>query len=95
MTFSCPQYLELSIVSELENAIIEICETCSDLTSFELAATPIWNWASQILAKSPEELRHEIETHETDEQFSDKYHEEKDHLLKLPLLILEKINSRL
>ncbi len=93
MNFSFPEYLDRSVISELENSIISICNENKELESFSSASAPLWNWASQILSKSPQELRHLIEVHESDEHFANKYQEEKDHLLKLPLLILEKINS--
>jgi hypothetical protein len=94
MTFSFPNYLDSSVISELENSIIDICNKNRDFEHLLTASAPLWSWAGSVLNKTPQELRHEIETHEADEHFSDQYHEEKDHLLKLPLLFLERINSR-
>jgi len=90
--FSFPNYLDASSVSELENSIIDICNTCKTYDEIKAASAPIWDWTSRVLQKPPDELRHEIETHETDEVFPDDYREEKDHLLKIPLLLLEKLN---
>lgn len=91
--FSYPAHIDYSVVSELENTIIEICNTCPNLESITSTSQPIWNWATQILQKTEAELRREIESHETDEHFPNQYLEEKDHLLKLPLLLLEKISK--
>jgi hypothetical protein len=93
MNFSYPAYIDRTVISELENAIIEICTTCKTLEEIKTQSASIWSWASKVLAKSNDELRFEIESHEQDESFPDPYLEEKDHLLKLPLLILEKINN--
>lgn len=91
--FTFPAHLDHSVVSDLENYIIEICNTCPNLESISVSSKSIWTWATEVLHKPEAELRHEIETHELDEHFPSPYLEEKDHLLKLPLLLLEKINS--
>jgi hypothetical protein len=91
--FSFPDFLDHQVVSELENHIIDICNSCSSYEQITSASIPLWQWASQILGRDPKELRTEIETHYSDEQLSSPYLEEKDHLLKLPLVLLEKINS--
>ncbi len=91
--FSYPAYLDRSVVSELEDQIIDICNSCPALDDLISSSAPVWEWACRILKMSASELRHRIETHETDEQFPSAYLEEKDHLLKLPLILLEKINS--
>ncbi len=91
-TFAYPDYINPSVVSSLENAVIEICNSCHNFDQFKTDADPLWQWAGQVLHKSTEELRREVETHSTDEHFSDPYQEEKDHLLKLPLILLEEIN---
>jgi hypothetical protein len=93
MLFSFPNYLEPSVISDLENHIIDICNSCKTVEEITAAASPIWVWAGQILKKDLAELRTEIETHEADEQFPDQYLEEKDHLLKLPLLLLQEANK--
>lgn len=90
--FSYPDHIDYSTVSELENFIIEVCSTCPNYDSIVSASRPVWDWASRVLKKSVLELRLEIESHEADEHFPNKYLEEKDHLLKLPLLLLETIN---
>jgi hypothetical protein len=91
--FSFPNYLDHSVISELENHIIDICNSCTNYEDIITASVPIWDWACVILKKEPQELRFEIETHETDEQFHNPYLEEKDHLLKLPLLLLKTVNN--
>ena len=90
--FSFPHRLNHAAVSHIENHIIELCRAYATYEDLCAASAPLWHWACQTLHKSPGELRHEIETHETDEHFPTPYLEEKDHLLKLPLLLLEKIN---
>ncbi|OGD09619.1 hypothetical protein A2397_00955 [Candidatus Amesbacteria bacterium RIFOXYB1_FULL_44_23] len=92
--FSFPVHFDHSVISELENHIIEICNTCKTYPDISAAAAPVWDWASKIIPEPIAELRHEIESHEADEHFPDQYSEEKDHLLKIPLLLLEHINSR-
>lgn len=94
ISFSYPNYLEPSIISELENSVIEICNTCKNYLDISRESAPLWQWAGTLLKKTPEELRHEIETHEADEHFLDAYNEERDHLLKLPILLLEHINNK-
>jgi hypothetical protein len=91
--FSFPDYLDNSVVSELENHIIDICNSCTTIEDIITAGTPVWDWACMVLKKDSRELRLEIENHETDEQFSTQYLEEKDHLLKLPLLLLKAVNT--
>jgi hypothetical protein len=92
MIFSFPAHLDHSVVSELENYIINICNSCPTLENITASSAPVWDWASQILQQNPAELHHEIEIHESGEHFADPYLAEKDDLLKLPLLLLEKIN---
>lgn len=91
--FNYPSHLDPSVISQLENYIIEICSTCPNISSLKTASAPIWTWASAVLKKDVSELRREIEAHETDEHFPNPYLEEKGHLLKLPLIILAKMNS--
>jgi hypothetical protein len=90
--FSSSAHLDPSVISELENQIIAICNSCPTLDQLVSSAQPIYDWACETLHKSLPELRHEIATHETDEQFPNQYLEEKDHLLKLPLILLEHLN---
>jgi hypothetical protein len=92
--FQYPAYLDHSVISDLENLIIEICNTCPGLDQLVNTASPVYEWAGKILHKTLPELRHEIESHEADEHFPNQYMEEKDHLLKLPLILLEHINNR-
>lgn len=91
--FSFPPHLDHYAISELENHIIDICNSCHTYEEIVSASQPLWDWACIILHQDPKELRHNLETHDANEHFSDPYLEEKDHLLKLPLLLLEKINS--
>jgi hypothetical protein len=93
MIFSFPAHLDHSVISELENYIINICNSCPTLENITAGSAPVWDWASRILQKNPAELHHEIETHEAGEHFNNPYLEEKDDLLKLPLILLEKLNT--
>jgi hypothetical protein len=92
--FSFPSHFDYAVLSELENHIIEICNTCKNVDQIIDASAPIWTWASEIIPEPIAELRHEIETHEASEHFPDRYSIEKDHLLKIPLLLLEHLNSK-
>lgn len=91
--FAFPARLDHAVVSDLENHIIDICRTAGDYESIRTASAPVWDWAVKILHKNEAELRHLIESHEADEHFPNQFLEEKDHLLKLPLVLLEKINN--
>ena len=92
--FSFPAHFDHAVISELENHIIEICNTCKTYETISAAAAPVWNWASMIIPEPIAQLRHEIETHEASEYFPEQYSIEKDHLLKIPLLLLELLNKR-
>ncbi len=92
--FSYPTKIDHNVIYDLENHIIDICNSCTTAEEIIAAGTPLWDWASGMLQKDPQTLRFEIETHETDEQFPTVYLEEKDHLLKLPLLFLKMINNQ-
>jgi hypothetical protein len=89
--FSFPAYLDHQVISELENHIIDICNSCQTFEQINTASAPIWDWACSVLQTNIRELK--SETHESHEHFSDAYLEEKDHLLKLPLILLEKVNT--
>jgi len=91
--FNYPTHLDYSVVSELENHVIEILNTCPNIDSLVSTAQPLYAWAGNILQKHPDELRHDLFTHETHEHYPNLYLQEKDHLLKLPLILLEKINN--
>jgi hypothetical protein len=87
-------HLTLDHVKQLEAQVIAICNHCTTLEELTSAGNPLWDWACQVLNTTPDKLRGEIESHETDEQFASKYLEEKDHLLKLPLVLLEHLNQQ-
>lgn len=87
-------HLNIDHVKELEAKVIAICTHCRTLDDLTAASTPLWDWVSEALDISPDKLRGEIEAHETDEQFATQYLEEKDHLLKLPLVLLEHLNQK-
>ena len=87
-------HLSLDHIKELEAEVISICNHCKSFPELETAAKPYWDWACHALSITPAKLRHEIETHTTDEHFKDEYSEEKDHLLKLPLVVLEHLHQK-
>lgn len=84
--------LNLPAVKQVEEEIMHICNTCTDPDSLLLSAQPIWEWASQVLGKPLSEIRHLVENHEIGETFPSKFLSEKDHLLKLPIVLLEHIH---
>jgi len=86
-------HLTIDHVKQLEAQVIHVCNHCKTLDELAHTSQPLWDWASQVLNISVDKLRGEIEAHETDEQFTDSYLEEKDHLLKLPLVLLEHLNQ--
>lgn len=90
--FHPPDELNQSAVKLVEDEIMLICNTCTDLNALLVSSQPIWDWACQILGKAPSELRLEIENHEIGETFPSKFLSEKDHLLKLPIVLLEHIH---
>lgn len=90
--FQPPDELDLAAVRLVEGEIMHICNTCTDSDSLLLSAQPIWEWASQVLNKPLSEIRHLIENHELGEVFPSKFLSEKDHLLKLPIVLLEHIH---
>ena len=90
--FSPPDQLDLPAVRQVEEEIMHICNTCTDSTQLLLSAQPVWDWACQALGKPQSEIRHLIENHEIGESFPSKFLSEKDHLLKLPIVLLEHIH---
>ncbi|MBI2008687.1 hypothetical protein HYS82_03475 [Candidatus Amesbacteria bacterium] len=90
--FTPPDNLDQQAVKQVEDEVMHICNTCTDPDSLLVSAQPIWDWACQTLGKSPGELRHEIENHEIGETFPTKFLSEKDHLLKLPIVLLEHLH---
>lgn len=93
MTFTPPTELNLAAIRFLEEEIMDICNHCTTLEELQSAGQPVWDWACHYLHQTPHALRHDIETHEADEQFPTPFLEEKDHLLKIPLILLEKFHS--
>jgi len=86
-------HLTIDHIKQLEQQVIAICTHCKTLEDLTVTSAPLWDWTSRVLNTSIDKLRLEIESHETDEQFSDAYSEEKDHLLKLPLVLLKHLNQ--
>ena len=82
--------LNLDQIKEIENSVMHLCSTYKTLSELQIHAEPLWLWTAHTLNISPDKLLTEIASHSTDEQFSDPYLEYKDHLLKLPVLLLEK-----
>lgn len=85
--------LTLDHIKQIEHQVIAICSHCTNLEDLNSAATPLWDWACQVLGKDLSKLRAQIESHETDEQFPTLFAEERDHLLKLPLVLLEELHK--
>ena len=92
--FIPPEDFNLLAIRHVEEEIMRICNTSNDHHQLLLSAHPIWEWACQVLHKPLLELRQEIEAHETGEEFATKLLSEKDHLLKLPLVLLEHLNRK-
>ena len=90
--FQPPDELSPAAVKQIEEEIMLICNTCTDSNSLLLSAQPIWEWSSQVLGKPLSEIRHLIENHEIGETFPSSFLSEKDHLLKLPIVLLEHIH---
>ncbi|OGC93128.1 hypothetical protein A3D85_00400 [Candidatus Amesbacteria bacterium RIFCSPHIGHO2_02_FULL_47_9] len=90
--FHAPADLTLAAIRQVEEEIMTICNSCKTVEQLHSADLPVWTWACQVLKKPFDDLRREIESHETDEKFPDLYSEEKDHLLKLPIVLLEHVN---
>ncbi|TSC84201.1 MAG: hypothetical protein G01um101416_1117 [Microgenomates group bacterium Gr01-1014_16] len=90
--FIPPEDLDQQAVKHVEEEIMLICNTCTDPYSLLLSAQPIWDWSCQVLGKPLSEIRHLIENHEIGETFPTKFLSEKDHLLKLPIVLLEHIH---
>lgn len=76
-------------IHKLEDEILLVCRHCKTHQELVASAAHLWDWSAQTLKTSVEDLRSEIETHAQDEKFADAFSEEKDHLLKLPLILLE------
>jgi len=87
-----PPTLTTDTIRQIEDEILLVCRHCRTPEELEEAGIPIWDWACTVLQKPLDSLRVDIESHETDEQFPNKYLEEKDHLLKIPLLLLDKLH---
>ena len=92
--FTPPENFDLVAIRHIEDEIMHICNTGRDHHTLLISSHPIWEWACQVLNKPLFELRQEIEAHETGEEFATKLLSEKDHLLKLPLVLLEHLNRK-
>ena len=88
-------HLTIDHVKQLEAQVIQVCNNCKTLDDLQSTSAPLWHWACEVLNTSLDHLRGEIAAHETDEQFDTIYLEEKDHLLKLPLVLLEHLNQKI
>jgi hypothetical protein len=85
--------ITLPAIKHLESQVMLIYRHAKSLSELEQESASLWSWASKSLNRPVEEIRGEISAHHTDEQFSDQFKEEKDHLLKLPLYLLEHLNK--
>ena len=90
--FQLPDELNLSAVKLVEEEIMLICNTCTTPDALLVSSQPVWDWACRVLGKPLSEIRHLIENHEIGEIFPSKFLSEKDHLLKLPIVLLEHIH---
>lgn len=84
--------ITLPAIKHLESQVMLIYRHAKTLSELESESSSLWQWASKNLNKPVEEIRSEIAAHHSDEQYSDQFKEEKDHLLKLPLYLLEHLN---
>lgn len=82
-------------IRKIEDEILLLCRHCKTLDELTSASETVWNWSAKVLNTSVDEFRGEVELHETDERFPDKFLEEKDHLLKIPLVLLEHLHHPL
>ena len=80
-------------IRKIEDEILLICRHCKTLDELKSAGVSVWEWASAVLNTSPDEFRGEVELHSMDERFPDKFSEEKDHLLKIPIILLERLHN--
>ena len=87
-----PDELTVASIHHVEDLVIAICNASTTPHQLLLSAHPIWEWACHKLDKSLPELRRDIEAHEARETFATPFLAEKDHLLKLPLILLEHLN---
>lgn len=87
-------HLTLDHIKEVETQVLSICNEEKTLPDIIEASNHLWNWVSQITELSIDKLRAEIETHETDEHFPNPFAEERDHLLKLPIVLLEILHKK-
>ncbi len=84
--------LTLAAVKHLEEQVMLIYRHARNQTELESESASLWDWAARALDKPLDQVRREIAGHATDEEFPDAFHEERDHLLKLPLYLLEHLN---
>lgn len=84
--------LSAKTIREVEDQLMRLCSEAKTIDDLQIAH-PLWEWAANSTGRTVAELRQEIESHETDEKFDTEFLEEKDHLLKLPLILLSHINS--
>jgi hypothetical protein len=87
-------HLTLDHIKEVESQVLSICKQHQTLDDIKQASSHLWEWVSTLTGLTVEEIRSQIETHETDEQFPTAVAEERDHLLKLPLVLLEIIHKK-
>jgi hypothetical protein len=85
--------LTLPAVKHLEEQVMLIYRHAKNLDELTTESASLWDWAAKSLDLPLEKIRSDVANHYTDEQFSDHFHEEKDHLLKLPLYLLEHLNK--
>jgi len=79
-------------IRKIEEEVLLLCRHCKTSEEIVTAGKGIWEWSAQALAESLDELRSEVESHYMDEKFPDLFQEEKDHLLKIPVVLLEHLH---
>jgi len=76
-------------IRRIEDEVLLLCRHCKTYDELVSAGSSVWDWTASSLKTTVDELRGEIETHSMDEKFPNKFQEEKDHLLKIPIILLE------
>ena len=79
-------------IRKIEDEVLLLCRHCQTLEELTDAGQDVWHWAAQTLHLSIEDLRGEVEVHALDEKFPTPFLEEKDHLLKIPIVLLEHLH---
>ncbi len=79
-------------IRKIEDEILLLARHCQTYDEIMSAGTTVWDWSAKVLKMEIDDLRGEVETHALDEKYPDKFQEEKDHLLKIPLVLLDHLH---